>query len=263
VHIFTARRPFIRPALFLDRNFTAGTLFIVSVGITSFAALSLQPPFLQELLNEPIITAGLVMGPRGFGTIISMVLAGRLIGRIDTRVLLFAGLTISAWAFYAMSRWSLDVSDVTIMGVGVVQGIGQGLLMVPLTTVALSTLAPEHRAEGAGVFNLARSMGSSIGISIVNTLFTYYVQINHADISTSITAFNRLLAPPRIAAFWSPFSKGGSAALDGVINQQAQVIAYNNDYRFLMFATLATLPLLLIIRRPERLNPRAATVPAE
>jgi DHA2 family multidrug resistance protein len=250
VHVFTTRRPFIRPALFSDRNFTAGTLFIISVGITSYAALSLQPPYLQGLMNEPIITAGLVMGPRGFGTIASMLIAGRLIGKIDTRLILLAGLITTAWAFYAMSRWNLDVSTTTIMIVGIVQGAGQGMITVPLTTVALATIAPEHRAEGSGVFNLARSLGSSVGVSVVNSMLTYYVQVNHADLSTGVTAFNRQLADPHVGTFWSPLTAGGRAALDSVINQQAQVIAYNNDYKFLMYATLATLPLLFIIRKP-------------
>ncbi len=262
VHIFTARRPFIRPALFADRNFNAGTLFIISVGITSYAALSLQPPYLQGLMNEPIVTAGLVMGPRGFGTIFSMLLVGRLIGHVDTRIILFVGLAVSAWAFYAMSRWNLDISNTTIMFVGFVQGVGQGAITVPLTTLALSTLAPEHRAEGAGVFNLARSMGSAVGVSVVNALLTYNVQVNHADLSTGVTAFNRLLSSPHVAAFWSPLTADGRAALDSVINQQAQVIAYNNDYKFLMFATLATLPLLFFVKKPERTN-ATATMPAE
>lgn len=261
-HILTTRRPFIRPALFADRNFTAGTLFITSVGITSYAALSLQPPFLQELMNEPIVTAGLVMGPRGFGTIISMLLAGRLIGRLDTKIILFAGLTITAWSFYAMSRWNLDVSNMTIMLVGVVQGLGQGMITVPLSTLSLSTLAPEHRAEGSGVFNLARTIGSAVGISIVNSLFTHDVQVNHANIASYVTAFNRPLNSPHVAAFWSPFTAGGRVALDAVINQQAQVIAYNNDYKFLMFSTLATLPLLVFIGKPTRPN-TATRVPAE
>ncbi len=262
VQIFTKRTPFIRPALFADRNFTAGMLLITSVGVTSFAALSLQPPYLQGLMNEPVITAGLVMGPRGLGIIVSMWLTGRIIGRVDTRLILLAGLTVSAWSFYAMSRWTLDVSNMTIMLVGLVQGAGQGVLSVPLTTVSLSTLAPEHRAEGAGVFNLARTLGSAAGISIVNSLLTYNVQVNHADIASGVTAFDRLLSSPHIAAFWSPFTTRGSTALDAVINQQAQVIAYNNDYRFMMFATLATLPLLLFIRKPKRPN-APSILPAE
>ncbi len=262
VQVFTARQPFIRPAIFKDRNFAAGTLFITSVGITSYAALSLQPPFLQGLLNEPIVTAGLVMGPRGVGTVISMFIAGRLIGRLDTRIILLAGLTITAWAFYTMSHWTLNISEGTIMTVGLVQGIGQGIMMVPLTTVALSTLRPEHRAEGAGVFNLARTMGSSMGISIINSLLTYNEQVNHADITGNVTAFNRQLDAPHVALFWNPFTAGGRAALDAVINQQAQVIAYNNDYKFLMIASLSTLPLLLFIKKPDRRKPQSP-LPAE
>ena len=258
VHIFAARTPFIRPALFADRNFTAGTLFSVSVGVTSFAALSLQPPFLQGLMNEPIVTAGLVMGPRGVGTIVSMLLAGRLIGRLDTRIILFAGLITTAWAFDAMSHWTPNVSNMTIMLTGAVQGIGQGMIMVPLTTLSLSTLAPRHRAEGAGVYNLARNLGSSVGVSVVNSLLTYNVQVNHAEITNDVTAFNRLLNSPHVAAFWSPFTAGGRAALDAVINQQAQIIAYDNDFKFLMCATLVTLPLLLLMRKPKRLNAGAA-----
>ncbi len=252
VHVFTTRAPFIRPALFGDRNFAAGTLFITSVGIGSYAALSLQPPFLQSLMNEPIITAGLVMGPRGFGTIASMLIAGRLIGRVDTRIILFAGLITTASAFYTMSRWTLDVSNMTIMLTGIVQGAGQGLITVPLSTLSLSTIAPEHRAEGAGVFNLARTIGSGVGISIVNSLFTRNVQVNHAEISSHITPFSRTLNSPGVAAFWNPFTPGGRAALDSVINQQAQVIAYNNDYKMLMLSTLVTLPLLLLLRKPRQ-----------
>ena len=254
VHILTTRRPFIRPALFTDRNFAAGTLFITSVGIGSYAALSLQPPFLQNLMNEPIITAGLVMGPRGFGTIAAMLAAGRLIGRVDTRLILFAGLITTAGAFYTMSRWNLDVSNMSIMLTGVVQGIGQGLITVPLSTLSLSTIAPEHRAEGAGVFNLARTIGSGVGISIVNSLFTRNVQVNHAEISSYITPFSRTLNVPGAAVFWNPFTSGGRAALDSVINQQAQVISYNDDYKMLMLSTLITLPLLLLLRKPRQQN---------
>ena len=260
-HIFTTRSPFIRPALFSDRNLTAGTIFIISVGVTSYSALSLQPPFLQNLMNEPIVTAGLVMGPRGLGILVSMMFVGRLIGKVDTRLLLFTGLVITAWSFNAMSRWSLDVSNTTIMLTGAVQGLGQGLLSVPLATMALSTIAPEHRAEASGVYNLARTIGSSLGVSVVNSLFTHNVQVNHANISSYVTAFNRQLSTPNVAAYWSPLTPGGRAVLDSVINQQAQVIAYNDDYKMLMFATLVTLPLLLMLRKPKP-RPAEKKIPA-
>src|ERR1700752_4599891 len=150
-HTFTAREPFVRSSLFRDRNFTAGILFVAIVGLTYYASLALQPPYLQDLMNYPIVTAGLVLGPRGVGTMAAMMVVGRLIGRLDTRILLGVGLGLTAWSFYAMTSWTPDVSQITIVVVGIVQGIGLGFIFVPLSTVTLSTLSNEQRAEGAGL----------------------------------------------------------------------------------------------------------------
>ena len=153
-------------------NFTAGVLFIAIVGLTYYASLALQPPYLQNLMNYPIVSAGLVLGPRGVGTMGAMMIVGRLIGRVDTRFLLALGLGLTAWAFYVMTGWTPDVSQKTIVVVGMIQGIGLGFIFVPLSVATLSTLAPELRAEGAGLYSLSRNIGSSIGISVVNSLLT-------------------------------------------------------------------------------------------
>ncbi|HUC16662.1 MAG TPA: DHA2 family efflux MFS transporter permease subunit [Acetobacteraceae bacterium] len=252
VHTFTADKPFLRPALFKDRNFAAGTLFVAIVGLTYYASLALQPPYLQELMNYPIVTAGFVMGPRGIGTMGAMLVAGRLIGRVDTRALLAFGLGLTAWSFYAMTGWTPDVSQATIVFVGVFQGTGLGFLFVPLSAVALSTLPPERRAEGAGFYNLSRNIGSSVGISVVNTLLTRNTQVNHAAIARQVSSFNRQLLDPDVARFWSPFTAAGRAALNAVITRQAQIIAYIDDYKLLMIATIAAIPLLIIFRSPGR-----------
>src|ERR1700760_2348513 len=191
VHTFTAREPFVRLSLFRDPNFTAGVLFIAIVGLTYYASLALQPPYLQNLMNYPIISAGLVLGPRGIGTMGSMLIVGRLIGRVDTRLLLALGLGLTAWSFYVMTGWTPDVSQRTIVVVGIIQGVGLGFIFVPLSVVTLSTLAPERRAEGAGLYSLSRNIGSSIGISVVNSLLTRNTQVNHADIARSVTSVNR------------------------------------------------------------------------
>src|ERR1700757_3205626 len=170
VHTFTAREPFVRPSLFRDRNFTAGLLFVAIVGLTYYASLALQPPYLQNLMNYPIVTAGLVLGPRGVGTMVAMMAVSKLIGPVDTRILLGVGLGLTAWSYYAMTGWTPDVSQMTIVAIGVVQGIGLGFIFVPLSTVTLSTLSNEQRAEGAGLYSLSRNIGSSIGISVVNSL---------------------------------------------------------------------------------------------
>jgi MFS transporter, DHA2 family, multidrug resistance protein len=263
VHTFTAREPFVRPSLFRDRNFTAGTLFVAIVGLTYYAALALQPPYLQDLMGYPIVSAGLVMGPRGVGTMGAMLLVGRLVGRVDTRFLLALGLGLTAWSFHAMTGWTPDVSQTTIVGVGVIQGVGLGFLFVPLSVVTLSTLSSELRTEGAGLYSLSRNIGSSVGISVVNSLLTQNTQVNHADIAQHVTAVNRVFEDPMIAQFWNPLTGAGRAALDAVVTQQAQVIAYIDDYQLLMIATLAVIPLLLVFSRPAGRDAAAHAVAME
>jgi MFS transporter, DHA2 family, multidrug resistance protein len=250
VHTFTAREPFVRLSLFRDPNFTAGVLFIAIVGLTYYASLALQPPYLQNLMNYPIISAGLVLGPRGVGTMGSMLIVGRLIGRVDTRFLLALGLGLTAWSFYVMTGWTPDVSQKTIVIVGIIQGIGLGFIFVPLSVVTLSTLAPERRAEGAGLYSLSRNIGSSIGISVVNSLLTRNTQVNHAEITRSVTSVNRAFEDLTVTQFWDPISSAGRAALDAMVTQQAQIIAYMDDYKLLMIATLAAIPLLIIFKKP-------------
>src|SRR5271168_4118548 len=250
VHTFTAREPFVRLSLFRDPNFTAGVLFISIVGLTYYASLALQPPYLQNLMNYPIVSAGLVLGPRGVGTMGSMLIVGRLIGSVDTRYLLALGLGLTAWSFFVMTGWTPDVSQRTIVVVGIIQGVGLGFIFVPLSVVTLSTLAPERRAEGAGLYSLSRNIGSSIGISMVNSLLTRNTQVNHAEIVEHVTSVNRMFDDLTITQFWDPVSSAGRAALDAVVTQQAQIIAYMDDYKLLMIATLAVIPLLVIFKKP-------------
>ncbi len=255
VHTFTAEKPFVRPGLFRDRNFAAGVLFVSVVGLTYYASMALQPPYLQELMGYPVVTAGIVMGPRGVGTMASMLVVGRLVGRVDTRILLAIGLGFTAWSFHQMTGWTPDVSETTIMAVGVVQGAGLGFLFVPLSAATLSTLPLLERTEGAGLYNLSRNIGSSVGISVVNSLVTRNTQINHAAIVQHVTPVNRAFEDPTVAHAWDPLTAAGRAALDAIITRQAQIIAYIDDYKLLMIATLAVIPLLMVFRKPQNRRP--------
>jgi DHA2 family multidrug resistance protein len=200
-------------------------------------------------MHYPIVTAGLVMGPRGFGTMGAMLVVGKLIGRVDTRVLLAVGLGLTAWSFYEMTCWTPDVSQMTVVAIGVIQGIGLGFLFVPLSAVTLATLPSKLRTEGAGLFSLSRNIGASVGISMVNSLLTRNTQVNHADITQHVTSVNRMFEDPMIARFWNPLTAAGRAALDAVVTQQAQIIAYIDDYKLLMIATLAVIPLLIVFKK--------------
>ena len=250
VHTFTAHEPFVKPALFRDRNFATGVVFIFIVGVTYLASLALLTPYLQSLMNYPIVTAGLVLGPRGIGTMGAMLIVGRLVGRVDTRFLLAVGLGLTAWSFYEMTGWTPDVSQTTIIANGVIQGAGLGFLFVPLSTVSLGTLPPHQRTEGAGLYNLSRNIGSSVGISVVTSLLTQNTQANHADIVQHVTAVNRVFESPTIAQFWNPFADAGRAALDAMITRQAEIIAYIDDFKLLMIATLVVIPLLIVFKKP-------------
>src|SRR5258708_11754861 len=165
--------------MFMDRNVEVGMLFIFIVGITYLASLALLTPYLQTLMGYPVVTAGIVMGPRGLGTMVCMFVVGRLIGRIDTRLLILIGLLLTAWARYDMTGWNPNVSQWTIAVTGFIQGAGLGFLFVPLTTVTFATLAPEQRPDATGLYNLSRNVGSSLGISAASDLLTRNDQGNH------------------------------------------------------------------------------------
>jgi DHA2 family multidrug resistance protein len=249
VHTFTADESFVNPGLFLDRNFTVGMLFIFIVGITYLASLALMTPYLQTLMGYPVVTAGLVMGPRGLGTMVCMFVVGRLMGRIDTRVLLMIGLLLTAWAMYDMTGWNPNVSQWTIAVTGFIQGAGLGFLFVPLTTVTFATLSPEQRADATGLYNLSRNVGSSVGISVVSYLLIRNGQINHAIIGSYVTAVNPGFRNSVIARAWSPWTASGRAALDQVIQNQASVISYIDDFKLMMILSLCAVPLVLLLRR--------------
>jgi MFS transporter, DHA2 family, multidrug resistance protein len=248
VHTSTAKNSFVNPRLFLDRNFSVGVLFIFIVGITYLASLALLTPYLQTLMGYPVVTAGIVMGPRGLGTMVCMFLVGRLIGRIDIRLLLMTGLLLTAWAMYDMTGWNPNVSQWTIATTGFIQGAGLGFLFVPLTTVTFATLAPEQRTDGTGLYNLSRNVGSSVGISVVSYLLTRNDQINHATIASHVTAFNHVFDNGIVRHALSPWTASGRAALDQVIQTQASIISYIDDFKLMMILSLVAIPLVLLLR---------------
>ena len=251
------------PDLFRDRNFAAGTLFVFIIGITYFAPLALLPHYLQDLMGYPILTAGFALAPRGFGTLVAMTVVGRLVGRLDTRVMLAIGLGLSAWAMWDMSGWTPDVSEWTVGFNGIIQGAGMGFLFVPLSVTALATLAPEQRTEGAGFFNLSRNIGQSIGDFGRLGPACYQYPGKPRRHQAYVTAVNRLFENPTIAHLWSPFTAAGRAALDAAIRVQAQIIAYIDDFKLLMILTLLALPLVFFFKKPPRRDGAAHTLVVE
>jgi DHA2 family multidrug resistance protein len=251
VHMFTAEKPFIEPGLFKDRNFATGVFLMLMMGTMLFSTLALMPPFMQSLLGYPVISTGMLMAPRGIGTMVAMFIVGRLIGRFDIRWLLLVGFALMATSLWQMTAFTLDVGGWPIIYTGVLQGFGLGFLFVPLSTVAFSTLAPRYRNEGAAMFSLIRNIGSSIGISIVITVLGQQAQTSHAELGNSLSALRPAVQPSVLPTIWDWTTSAGAAALNGEVTRQALMIAYLNDFRLMMYLTLLALPLLLLLRPPR------------
>ncbi|TCS62545.1 DHA2 family efflux MFS transporter permease subunit [Varunaivibrio sulfuroxidans] len=251
VHILTADRPFLEPGLFRDRNLVSGLFFIFVIGIVLLATIALLPPFLQTLMGYPVLTIGLVLAPRGIGTMVAMMIVGRIIARVDPRYLIGLGLTLTSFSLWEMAAFNMDIGAWDVVRTGLVQGFGLGFVFVPLSTLTFATLQPHYRNEGTALFSLVRNLGSSIGISIVVSQLARNTQINHAVIGESVTAFNPALKWANTAHFWNLDTLRGLLALNGEVTRQALTIAYLNDFKLMMFVTLMVFPVLFLLRNPK------------
>ena len=246
-HSLTTATPFVHFELFKDRNFVAGCIFMAVIGVVLFGTMALVTPFLQNVIGYPILTAGLLLAGRGIGTLIAMILVGRLMKVIEARYLVLCGLALATYTLAQMVGFTDQTSSRTIVLASVLQGFGLGLVFVPLSTVAFTTLPDRLRTEGAAILTLVRNIGSSIGISIVIANLTSTTTLMHARLSEHVTPFNDALRMPDVASVLNLATDVGRALADQIVTQQAAIIAYANDYLMLMAVTLATLPLIFLL----------------
>ena len=255
VHVLTTDRPLIEPKMFKDRNFSGGMIFMFVAGVNMLATMALMPPFLQRLLGYPVLTTGYVLAPRGLGTMLSMFIVGRLVNSVDARLLLLTGLSISAWSLWEMSLFNADVSMSTLIWIGILQGVGMGFLFTPVSVLAFSTLPPQYRTEGSGIFALSRNLGSSIGVSILTGMLARYIQLNRAWLVESVTPFSGAMQDPTVANYMNPDTPGGLSLLDGTVVREAMLLGYADDFRAMMVVTLIAIPLLLLLKPMRKVAP--------
>lgn len=255
VHMFTHPTPFLEPALFRDRNFVAGTSFAFIVGMTLLAAVTLLPPYLQTLLGYPVRDVGVLLASRGIGTMISMLAVGRIGNRVHPLQLIVPGMLITCASFYWMTLFSLDTTPAMIVGSGFVQGLGLGLVFVPLTTMTFSNLTPQLRNEGTALYTLVRNIGSSVGVSIVTSLLARNTQANHAAFAQYASPFNDATRLPGYPAEWALQNPASIAALEHEISRQAQLLAYLQDFRFMLWLCVLTMPMLLVFAKRRNAAP--------
>ncbi|WP_323845533.1 DHA2 family efflux MFS transporter permease subunit [Microbulbifer magnicolonia] len=246
VHSLTTRNPFLSPGLFRDRNYVSGLAFIFVVGIVLLATMALLPSYLQQWKDYPVVTTGLVLMPRGLGVMAAMMLVGRLLRTVDARVLIFAGMLAVSLSLHLMAGFNLQVSRGALVWTGILQGVGLGLVFVPISTLAYATLPAPLRGEATALFSLSRNLGSSIGVSIVMAVLTRNLWINQQQLG------ERLQLTPDLLAGSPAAGELGALPLNVFheLSRQAAEIAYMNDFQLLMWINLAAIPLVFLLSNP-------------
>jgi len=253
VHCLTAENPFIDIRIFKDLNFMLASVMMFVVGITLFSGLALLPPLLQTLMGYPVILSSVIMAPRGVATLISMIIVGRLSGKVDARFMMMFGIACMAYSLYGMTGFNLQMDYWPVVTTGVMQGFGMGFLFVPLSTMAFATIAPRFRGDATSMFALVRNMGQGVGISLVTAVLASMMQVNHAELAERLTATSQSVVNQM------PGLLTGNAQMvaivNGLVTQQAAMLSYLDDFWLMLLLSLAVVPLVLLMRgakKPDR-----------
>ncbi len=253
VHLMTAEKPFLSPQLFRDRNLSASLVMMFSIGMILLASSALLAPWLQTLAGYPVATAGLVLAPRGFGTMAAMMVSGRLSGKVDPRLLMALGCALLSYSLWTMTGWTPDVSRTTIVVNTMFQGAGLGFVFMPLQLVAFATLPAELRTDATSLLSLLRNVGSAVGVSVCSALLAHNGQVVHSELAAGITPFNPALHGVGAVQMLAPATAGGAALLDRMVNQQVAIIAYMDDFKAMLVISAPAILLLLLMRKPAAL----------
>ncbi len=245
IHAITAKNPLFDRALFRDNNFRATMFASVVIMGAMYASMALVPPMLQTLYGYPVATAGVLIMPRGIGGFITMMGVGRLINRVDPRILMGIGLALLSASFVMMSRFTLDMGSTPIIVSGFIQGLSLGFIFVPMTTIGFATLPGHYRVQGATLSNLIRNVGGAVGISILQVLLTNNMQVARSGMAGHLDPANTLVQQmmpaghPTVPAL---------AMMNGMIARQAAMVAYIDDYWVAAIVVVLMIPALFLMR---------------
>ena len=244
----TAERPIVDLRLFRDRNLALASLLMLVFGLALFGTIAIQPLLMERLLNYPVETTGLVMAPRGFGAAFGMLVIARLAGRLDPRWIIATGMIVAGTATWIMSWYSLDISPAWLIWPGVMQGIGMGSIFVTLSTLAYATLPASATDAGAGLYNLARSVGSSIGVSVAATWYTRLGQADWNQLGGFINPFNPALEHWLQAQGLSLGDPAAAVLLTSELGRQSSMLAFTQVFELIALSFALMAPLLLLLK---------------
>ena len=247
VHIGFARQPFLNLTLMRDRNYVGGLLLVLLTGPTQYATVVIMPFLVQVAYGYPILTAGVIMTPRGIATIASMAIAGWLMPRVDSRMMMIFGFITLILANYLVAFFGAEVGFWQIMFASFGQGVGMGFTLVPLTTLAYSTLPQALRPEGAAFFNLTRGLSGAMSVAIVIAILSRSTQTTRNFLVGFINPARELLQGADAPLLWHMGSQEGLAALNLEVNHQAMLVGFQNIFIIMMAVPAAGLVLTLLL----------------
>ncbi|HTP78030.1 MAG TPA: DHA2 family efflux MFS transporter permease subunit [Rhizomicrobium sp.] len=250
-HMWLGKNPFIPPQIFHDKNFLSSLVLMFVIGAVLLASSALLPPYLQNLGGYPVFDTGMLMAPRGVGTMLAMMFAGRLALRIDPRLLMTGGTLLLLWSLWDMSGWTPAIDPTTLVTVTFFQGVGMGFVFVPMNLTAFATLPGYLRTDGSALTNLMRNIGSAVGVSITTAVLTASAQTMHAQLSGYASNFNRALGINAPAMLMNPQMPFGLANFNGLIEFRAQAIAFSNDFLFMFYVGIPALGAIWLMKRPQ------------
>lgn len=237
--------------IFKDRNFLVSSLILAMFGLSVFGGMVVLPLLLENLLNYPVITTGFMMAPRGISAMIGMMIVSKLIKTMDPRKIVILGIALCTLGSVPGVYYNLQINTWWIVWPLIVQGFGIGFMFVPLSAIAYSTLPNTMRAEAAGLFSLLRTMGSSIGISIIITLFTRHTQSSWNHLSSFISPYNQALSSYLSFMHLDMNNPMSIPLVASEMSKQAQMLAFVDVYVFIAWSILAMLPLVFFIRKQQ------------
>lgn len=248
-HSLTTNNRFISPGIFRDKNLMLGILFQFILGFLVLSMNVIMPLFMQNLREFPILMAAMVMMPRGLGTLIGLIVAGRLSNKVDPRGVIIFGFLCVAFSAWRLSNFTIDVGIWDFIIAAFFNGIGIGAIWVPLTAVSFWTLPSNLRTEASTFTTLFRNYGSGIGVSVVICILSRSQSTAHAHLTERVNPYSDIMQSPILPDQWNLFTIDGLRLLDTEIARQAMAIGFFNDFYFIMLGALASIPLVILLSR--------------
>lgn len=249
-HMFTAKTPFLPRAMFRDRNLVLSALLIFVIMGVLMSGLSLMPTYLQSVSDRPVVNAGLLLGPRGFGVMAAMFVCGRIANRVDPRRIMSLGAVLLALTLWDMAHWPGFVGSGRFLFITIVQGVGMGLSFNPLMVIGFATISKSLHNDGTMFVSLVRNVSGAIGISLATVVLTNATQTIREQATAVLTPINQALMINSSSLMLNYHLPSGVARLNAVLQAYVAPLAYGNAYMFLFWPTVALLPLIWLFRRP-------------